>query len=316
MDFSELSGHAITVLILVLFSVQHFQDSFFSLIDRIKDRLFFPIEDFVIGFIKSITKGGKFRNVLPWVLLPDNTPHLADGILKLLVNNIGLTVVINCQHVQSAGEDLLLLSGEKRLHRLIVFGKLLIVFSGSGCLPEEFQRGLNLNCALHQFLPGCKNSFSGVGIMLIFRLQAQNFIDRILRIALEILHDRVFIFSDGAGSENFFDDITDCFFILFVYTDAFFHQKLFRKGFLRDKADHFFFRFIVQIDCGTVHCEAEIAALEKSRNQPVDIIFHKTVGSFHKAVLHRFHGCLQVYSGIAGNKSKHIIQRMRICLSA
>ena len=135
-----------------------------------------------------------------------------------------------------------------------------------------------------------------------------------MRVALEVLHDGIFIFRRSGCAEGFLHHIPDSLFVLIADTDTLFHQELFRKCLLGDEADDLFLSLVIQIDRCSVDRERQVAALEQTRHQPMHIIFHKTVRSLHEAILHRLHGGLHVIAGIHGDKALHIIQRVGVAL--
>ena len=152
--------------------------------------------------------------------------------------------------------------------------------------------------------------------MLVIDFQPLDFINRVLRVTLEVLHDGIFIFRRSGRAEGFLHHIPDSLFVLIADTDALFHQELFCKRFFGDKPDDLFLGLIIQADRCTVDGERQVAALKEPRYQPIHIVLHKAVRSLHEAILHRLHRSFHVIARIHSDKAPYIIQRMGIALCA
>ena len=207
-------------------------------------------------------------------------------------------------------------AAKEGLDRLVIFREVeeVIPFLGNG--RKEVQSRLNLNNRLHQSLPTGQNTLARIMMLLVMDFQTLDLINRVLRIALEVLHDGIFVLRRSSGAEGLLHHIPDSLFVLIADADTLFHQELFRKRFFGDEADDLFLALVIQADRSTIDCESEISALEQTRHQPMHIIFHKAIRSLHEAVLHRFHGGFHVIAGIHGDKALHIVQRMSIALCA
>ena len=69
---------------------------------------------------------------------------------------------------------------------------------------------------------------------------------------------------------------------------------------------------VVQIDALTVDRKGQVSTLKKTCHQPMDIIFHKSIGCFHKAILDGFHRSFHVHPGITRHELQYIIQCVNI----
>ena len=153
-------------------------------------------------------------------------------------------------------------------------------------------------------------------MFFVVDFQPFQLIDGILCIPLEVLHDGVLVLRRSGGLEHFFHHIPDSLFFLIRYTGALFHQQLFYKRLLGDEADDLFLGLVVQTYSCSIDGEGQVSALEQTGNQPKNIILHKSIGGFHKAILHALHGGLHVVAGIERNKALNIVQRVSIAFGA
>ena len=132
---------------------------------------------------------------------------------------------------------------------------------------------------------------------------------------LEVLHDSVFVIGRQCHLEQLFHHGADGLFLVFRHTNAHFRQQLIHELLLRDIADDFFFGTVVQIDALTVDRKGQISTLKETCHQPMDVIFHKAIGCFHKAILDGFHRSFHVHPGVTCHELQHIIQRVNIGFS-
>ena len=132
---------------------------------------------------------------------------------------------------------------------------------------------------------------------------------------LEVLHDGIFVIGRRCHLEQLFHHGADGLFLVFRHTDAHFRQQLIHELLLRDVADDFFLGTVVQIDALTIDRKGQISTLKETCHQPMDVIFHKAIGCFHKAILDGFHRSFHVHPGIACHKLQHIIQCVNIGFS-
>ena len=159
-------------------------------------------------------------------------------------------------------------AAKEGLDRLVIFREVeeVIPFLGNG--RKEVQSRLNLNNRLHQSLPTGQNTLARIMMLLVMDFQTLDLINRVLRIALEVLHDGVLVLRRSGGLEHFFHHIPDSLFILIRYAGALFHQQLLYKRLLGDEADDLFLGLVIQADGCPIDGEGQISTLEQAGNQP------------------------------------------------
>ena len=153
-------------------------------------------------------------------------------------------------------------------------------------------------------------------MFLVVNLQPLYLVDGILRIPLEVLHDGVLILRRSSGLEHLLHNIPDSLFILIRDAVTLFHQQLLHKRLFGDEADDLFLGLVVQTYSCSIDGEGQVSALKQTGNQPKHIILHKSIGGFHKAILHALHGGLHMVAGIERDKALNIVQRVSIALGA
>ena len=257
----------------------------------------------------------QLRNLFIGLRHPDDGTHLCHHVFQFRIHDVSLAVLVDVQHIQRTGKDGQLLTAKEITNRLVILAKvhqiILIVKYGL----EEFQRCLNpyqckkpLLTLFQQFLPW-------VGVILIFRFQPFDLRDPILAVMLEVFHDGVFVISRRRCLKQLFHHGADSLFLVFRHTDAHFRQQLIHELFFRDVADDFLFGTVVQIDALTVDRKGQVPTLKEPCRQPMDVIFYKAIGCFHKAILDGFHRSFHVHPGVACHKLQYIIQCVDIGFS-
>ena len=134
----------IELCILIGLGVQHFKDTVPILIDGILDRLCLLFQNAHIAVHKLLAQLRQLRNLLVGLRHPDNGAHLGHHVFQFCIHDVGLTVLVDIQHIQRTSEDSQLFTAKEISDRLIVFAKihqivLLVKYS-----LKEFKRCLNL----------------------------------------------------------------------------------------------------------------------------------------------------------------------------
>ena len=301
--------------ILIGLGVQHFKDTVPILIDGILDRLCLLFQNAHIAVHKLLAQLRQLRNLLIGLRHPDDGVHLSHHVFQFCIHDVGLAVLVDIQHIQRTGEDGQLLTAKEITDRLIVLAKIhqIVLLVKYGL--KEFQRCLNLHQCGKPLLALVQNFFSGIGVILIFGFQPLDLGDSILAVVLEVLHDGIFVIGRGCHLEQLLHHSADGLFLIFRHTNTYFRQQLIHKLLLRDVADDFLFGTVVQIDALSVDRKRQVSTLKEPCHQPMNVIFHKAIGCFHKAILNGFHRSLHVHPGIACHELQYIIQCVNIGLS-
>ncbi len=315
-NLSKQSEVAAPLLLVVLLGGQDFQHTRPCLIDGIQHRGRLLLQNLHIAGHELLPQFRQLGNVGVGLFLTDDGAHLRHNVLQLCVHDVGLAVIVDRQHIQSAGEDGQLLTSKERLNGFIILSEVVEVIPLLGNHRKEVHGRLNLHNGQHQVLAGLQHLLTGVAVFLVVNLQPFLLVDGILRIPLEVLHDGIFVLRRSSGLEHFFHNIPDSLFILIRDAGALFHQQLLHKRLLGDEADDLFLGLVIQTYGCPIDGEGQISALKQAGNQPEHIVLHKSIGSFHKAILHALHGGLHVVARIHGNKALNIVQRVSIALGA
>ena len=223
-NLSEQDKVGVPLLFIVFLGGQDFQNTRSCLIDGIQHRGGFLLQNLHIAGHELLPQFRQLGNVGIGLFLTNDGARLRHNILQLGVHNVGLAVIVDRQHIQSAGEDGQLLSGEECLDGFIVLGKIVEVISLLGNRRKEVHRRLNLHNGQHQVLAGLQHLLTGVAVFFVVDFQPFQLKDGILRIPLEVLHDGVLVLRRSGGLEHFFHHIPDSLFILIRDAGTLFHQ--------------------------------------------------------------------------------------------
>ena len=123
-DFPKLLKIVVSFLRFILFPRESVKDAFPGLVNGIQYRRLFDLQHFHIGGHELVAQSGQFGNIAIGLVLPNDGAHLRHNILQHGVHNIGLAVIVDCQHIQRPHEDLLLFPGKERFHWVIILCKI------------------------------------------------------------------------------------------------------------------------------------------------------------------------------------------------
>ena len=133
-DFLELLKVSRSLLVVVVLGGKYLQDALPRLINRIENRGGFLLQYLDIAGHEPLAQLRQLRNVGIRFFLPGNGAHLCDYIFQFSIDDIGLTVIIDCKHIQRTGEDGGLFAAKESLDWLVIFREVeeVILFLGNG----------------------------------------------------------------------------------------------------------------------------------------------------------------------------------------